>query len=212
MWLAGLAAVVATGPGQAAHTHAATAGAAHASSATAGPAETSPNTRFTLVVTDPLGQGFNDGRPADPGAGDNQAATLGQQRLRVLQHAAAIWAERIASPVPIRVEIELAQLPCEADRTVLGWAGPTYVVRDFAGAPRPNTHYPVALANALAGRGYNITSLVVESPDGRQQTLRMPLEERIERWQALDRAVREQDIAWWRRTYLDALDDVATKK
>lgn len=148
--LAGLAILVAAGPGQAADMPAA-AGSAQAPSAMAGPAAAAAGTHVTLVVTDPPGQGFNDGRPADPQAGDNQAATLGEQRLRVLQQAAAIWAERIASPVPIRVEIELAQLPCEADRTVLGWAGPTYVVRDFAGAPRPNTHYPVALANALAG-------------------------------------------------------------
>jgi NAD+ synthase len=34
----------------------------------------------------------------------------------------------------------------------------------------------VVLANALARTGYNITSLVVEAPDGRQQTLRMPLD------------------------------------
>jgi NAD+ synthase len=34
----------------------------------------------------------------------------------------------------------------------------------------------VVLANALAMTGYNITSLVVESPKGEQQTLRMPLE------------------------------------
>lgn len=34
----------------------------------------------------------------------------------------------------------------------------------------------VVLANALARTGYNITSLVVEAPDGKQQTLRMPLD------------------------------------
>lgn len=122
--------------------------------ASSAPAVPETGTRFTLVVTDPPGQGFNDLRPADPQAGDNQATTLGQQRLRVMQQAAAIWAEQVASPVPIRVEIGFEHLPCEAERTVLGWAGPTYVVRDFAGAPRANTHYPSALAGALSGRSW----------------------------------------------------------
>jgi NAD+ synthase len=34
----------------------------------------------------------------------------------------------------------------------------------------------VAIANALAGDGYNLTQLVAQSPDGAQQKLRMPLE------------------------------------
>jgi NAD+ synthase len=34
----------------------------------------------------------------------------------------------------------------------------------------------VVIANALAGDGYNLTRLVVQSPDAAQQTLRMPLE------------------------------------
>ncbi len=34
----------------------------------------------------------------------------------------------------------------------------------------------VVIANALKGAGYNITSLVVQAPDGKQQKLRMPLD------------------------------------
>ncbi len=42
--------------------------------------------------------------------------------------------------------------------------------------------------------------------DAIHRALHMPLDERRERWRALDAAVREQDIAWWRRSFLDALD------
>ncbi len=34
----------------------------------------------------------------------------------------------------------------------------------------------VAIANSTAGRGYNITSLIVESPEGERQQMRMPLD------------------------------------
>ncbi len=36
--------------------------------------------------------------------------------------------------------------------------------------------------------------------------LTMPLEERVERWQALRKIVMEQDIAWWRQNFLKDLD------
>lgn len=36
--------------------------------------------------------------------------------------------------------------------------------------------------------------------------LTMPLEERVERWQALRKIVMEQDIAWWRKKFLKDLD------
>ena len=38
-----------------------------------------------------------------------------------------------------------------------------------------------------------------------QQALQMPLEERRERHQKLLSRIREQDVHWWRRSFLDAL-------
>jgi trehalose 6-phosphate synthase len=38
-----------------------------------------------------------------------------------------------------------------------------------------------------------------------QQALQMPLEERRERHQKLLSRIREQDIHWWRSSFLDAL-------
>ena len=56
------------------------------------------------------------------------------------------------SSVPIRVRAMMDPLtPCTPTAGVLGRAGTTTVLRDFPGAPRANTWYPVALANRLAG-------------------------------------------------------------
>ena len=53
--------------------------------------------------------------------------------------------------MPIRVSATFDPLPCNATGAVLGSAGPVSVFRDFTGALRPDTWYPVALANALHG-------------------------------------------------------------
>ena len=49
-------------------------------------------------------------------------------------------------------------------------------IRKLVPAFGPGWGCKVAIANALAGDGYNLTQLVVQSPDGAQQKLRMPLE------------------------------------
>ncbi len=64
------------------------------------------------------------------------------------QRAIDIWAEHIDSPVEIRVQADFEAL----GTTTLGQAGPL-LVRDF-GAGSPNTWYPFALADALAGRDF----------------------------------------------------------
>jgi len=45
-----------------------------------------------------------------------------------------------------------------------------------------------------------------------QQALQMPLEERRERHQKLLARIREQDIHWWRRSFLDALREAASER
>ncbi|WP_412067493.1 hypothetical protein [Rubrivirga sp. IMCC43871] len=62
------------------------------------------------------------------------------------QRAIDIWAEHIDSPIEIRVQADFEVL----GSTTLGQAGPL-IVRDF-GAGLPDTWYPFALADALAGR------------------------------------------------------------
>jgi hypothetical protein len=106
--------------------------------------------QIILVNSDNPGIGFNDGRPAQAAAGSNGGATLGAQRLRVLQRAAEIWAAVLDSPVPIRVRVRMSALTCSANQLTLGTGGPTTLAWNFPNAPRADTAYPIALASALA--------------------------------------------------------------
>lgn len=67
------------------------------------------------------------------------------------QRAIDIWQSLLISPVTIRVRAEWKSLATD----VLGSAAPTNFIRNFEGAPRFNTWYPVAIAEKLAGREIN---------------------------------------------------------
>lgn len=62
------------------------------------------------------------------------------------QRAVDLWSTMVSSTQPIRVKATWTAL----DPGILGGAGPSDLIRDFAGAPKSATWYPVALANALA--------------------------------------------------------------
>jgi hypothetical protein len=64
------------------------------------------------------------------------------------QAAAAIWANKIKSPVPVTVTACWANLN---SAYVLGYSGGGSLLRDFSGAPMSNTWYAKSLANSLAG-------------------------------------------------------------
>jgi hypothetical protein len=70
------------------------------------------------------------------------------------EYATTLWERLVASKVPIKVDATLTSLPYP----VLGSAAPTYNLRNFAGAPRADTDYPAALANARAGTDLNPSS------------------------------------------------------
>lgn len=108
--------------------------------ALAGPAQ------IVIVNINAPGVGFNDPTPAAP-EGGNAGATLGEQRLIAFKYAAELWAARLDSDVPIRVQAQFILLGAG----VLGSAGPHSVIRDFPNAPLANTWYHIALANARAG-------------------------------------------------------------
>jgi uncharacterized repeat protein (TIGR01451 family) len=120
-------------------------------SAAIGPAQAAD---IKVINRDGRREGFRDRRApdADSTIGGNPGRTLGQQRLIAFRAAAAIWAERIESPVRIRIDARFDPLPCDASSAVLGEAGPNTLHRDFRGAPVGKTWYVQALANALAGR------------------------------------------------------------
>ena len=99
---------------------------------------------------DAAGEGFNDPTPVSAVPG-NSATTLGGQRLKVAQAAAAAWGKVLSSSVDIIVGMTFDPLPCTARSATLGSAGPQTVHRDFSGAPRAGTWYVQALANSFAG-------------------------------------------------------------
>ncbi|MBK9966352.1 MAG: hypothetical protein IPP07_16235 [Holophagales bacterium] len=107
-------------------------------------------TTITIVNMDTAGVGFNDPTIRPP-VGGNSGTTLGEQRMNVFKYAAAFWAQRLDSPVEVKVQAKFEALTCSATSAVLGSAGTRYIFSDFTGAPRPLTWYSGALANKLAG-------------------------------------------------------------
>jgi trehalose 6-phosphate synthase len=90
--------------------------------------------------------------------------------------------------------------------------GMNLVAKEFVAAQ--DAENPGALLlSEFAGAAEQLQSAILVNPhdvaataDAIFRGLSMPLEERKERWQDLIRAVREQDIGWWRRRFLEALD------
>ena len=74
-----------------------------------------------------------------------------EEAQAAFQYAVDIWASYLKSPVPIIVNANFIEL----QQGVLGSAGPTNFVRDFAGAPADTTFYPIALAEKIAGKDLN---------------------------------------------------------
>src|SRR5690242_6352549 len=105
---------------------------------------------IVIQVLDPAGVGFNDPSPR-AAVGGNAGTTLGAQRLIAFSTAANTWGATLTSSVPIIIGASWEALTCNATSAVLGSAGAFDIERDFAGAPRAGTWYPVALANKLTG-------------------------------------------------------------
>ncbi len=103
-----------------------------------------------FINRDRADEGFNDPTPVAP-VGGNVGTTRGAQRRIAFEVAAQRWARQLLSPVEIRIAATFDPLPCTSTSATLGVAGPVSVFRDFAGAPLPNTFYPAALADRLAG-------------------------------------------------------------
>jgi MYXO-CTERM domain-containing protein len=101
---------------------------------------------FTIRSIDAAGVGLNDTTPFTP-VGGNNATTLGQARMNLLNEAARVWGTLLQSNVPILVDVSFAAQTCSATSGTLGSAGPRSVYRNFAGAPSPDVYYVSALAN-----------------------------------------------------------------
>jgi hypothetical protein len=112
--------------------------------------------KFAIVNGDALNVGLNDVTPAAP-IGGNTGTTLGQQRLIALNYIASIWGRTLnGTNQTFEVLTEFAARPCSATNGVLASAGPYTIFRDFDNAKFPNTWYPGALANRLAGKDLDV--------------------------------------------------------
>ncbi len=120
-------------------------------------------TTITIMPNDPVGTGFNDTTPAQP-VGGNSGTTLGEQRLNVFKYAADVWAHLIDSKVEIVVSASFAPINRGNDSCgILGQAGPTFFVKDFDNAAKANVWYPLALANAIAGKDLQPDSAEIQA-------------------------------------------------
>lgn len=112
-------------------------------------------TDIQLNILDGPNEGFHDPSPFTP-VGGNPATTLGEARTIAFRHAAFILGSRLrhgvtGSTLPIKIDVQMDPLFCNATGITLGAAGALTVHRDFLNAPQANTWYPQALANSLSG-------------------------------------------------------------
>ncbi len=103
---------------------------------------------FVIVNLDGADEGLNDSTAVSP-EGGNSGETLGEQRMIVLEQAAARWAEFLELSVDIRIGADFDVLDCDTESAVLGSAGPEFVDRTFPEAPNEDTWYPIALVDTL---------------------------------------------------------------
>jgi hypothetical protein len=109
---------------------------------------------FTFVNQDAAGEGLSDTAAFIP-VGGNNATTLGQARMNVLQEAGRVWGQQLSSSIPIVVEAKFDPLTCTATTGTLGSAGARVGFASFPNATLTNVFYPAALADALAGSNLN---------------------------------------------------------
>jgi len=79
------------------------------------------------------------------------------QAQTAFQAAVDVWASLVYSPVPITIDATWGSLGSTTG--ILGQAGPNEIFSDFTGAPVAGTWYPKALADALAGKDQDSTSV-----------------------------------------------------
>jgi hypothetical protein len=109
--------------------------------------------QIEIINIDAPAEGFNDPTPATP-IGGNAGTTLGQQRLIAYRRALDLWGSVLKSSVPIYVVGSFGPFEpeaCDASGGVLARAGAFQIFSNFPNAPKKDTWYGVALANALAG-------------------------------------------------------------
>jgi trehalose 6-phosphate synthase len=92
--------------------------------------------------------------------------------------------------------------------------GMNLVAKEFVAAQNPQDPGVLVLSE-FAGAAEQLEGSILVNPhdiaataDAIYQGINMSLDERIERWKTMDEGVRTQSIAWWRKSFLAALETV----
>lgn len=93
--------------------------------------------------------------------------------------------------------------------------GMNLVAKEYVAAQLPDDPGVLVLSH-FAGASAQLDQALLVNPystedvaDALAQALAMPRDERIRRWQALVENVREQDVTWWLRSFVKALEESA---
>lgn len=96
--------------------------------------------------------------------------------------------------------------------------GMNLVAKEFVAA-QDGDDPGVLILSRFAGAAAQMEEALIVNPydtqavsNAMQHALTMPLAERQRRWTRLMDGLRRQDIAWWRRTFIEALHEAATRK
>ncbi len=124
------------------------------------------------VINADLGSGgFNDNSTPTLSAPGNSGATVGEQKLEVVQWAAAKLGTLLYSPVTVVIAVSHDdELFCDTNAATLASAGPTWLVKSdenlVADHPNMPTWFPSALSNRLTGnQAYPVDVSVSINPD-----------------------------------------------
>ncbi|HEX8443278.1 MAG TPA: alpha,alpha-trehalose-phosphate synthase (UDP-forming) [Allosphingosinicella sp.] len=89
--------------------------------------------------------------------------------------------------------------------------GMNLVAKEYVAAQDPENP-GVLILSRFAGAALQLKDALLVNPyskeeisDAIHRALQMPLEERVRRWQAMHECVRDQDVVWWRRSFVEAL-------
>lgn len=108
-----------------------------------------PALTITIINADPSNVGFRD--TSLPSGTQGGATSRGDERLRLVERAAALWSAQIGGSTTLRVRARFGTpLSCSGSGAVLGQAGPTEITANRPGLPA-NTFYPIALAEGIVG-------------------------------------------------------------
>ncbi|HEY0116110.1 MAG TPA: alpha,alpha-trehalose-phosphate synthase (UDP-forming) [Allosphingosinicella sp.] len=92
--------------------------------------------------------------------------------------------------------------------------GMNLVAKEYVAAQDP-ADPGVLILSRFAGAAAQLKDALLVNPyskdeisDAIRQAMDMPLEERQRRWEALNASVRDEDVVWWRRSFVQALKQV----